>query len=70
MQSNNPVFRRAEGFNGRDAQGNTTYPGNGQTYTGYGDPSSWSTGSATATAGVQQGTNTPSRRRTRSPASG
>ena len=22
MQSNNPVFRRAEGFNGRNAQGN------------------------------------------------
>jgi uncharacterized YccA/Bax inhibitor family protein len=55
MQSSNPVFRRAEGFNGRNAEGNTTYPGNGQTYTGYGDPSSWSTGSATATAGGQQG---------------
>ena len=59
MESNNPVFRRAEGFSGRNAEGNTTYPGNGQTYTGYGDPSSWSTGSATATAGVQQGHDTP-----------
>ena len=55
MQSNNPVFRRAEGFNGRNAQGNTVYPGNGQTYTGYGEPSSWSTGSATATAGSEGG---------------
>jgi len=55
MQSNNPVFRRAEGFNGRNAQGNTVYPGNGQTYVGYGEPSSWSTGSATATAGSEEG---------------
>ena len=55
MQSNNPVFRRAEGFNGRNAQGNTVYPGNGQTYAGYGEPSSWSTGSATATAGSEEG---------------
>ena len=59
MQSSNPVFRRAEGFNGRNAEGNKTYPGNGQTYTGYGDPSSWSTGSATATAGVEQGYSQP-----------
>lgn len=58
MQSNNPVFRRAEGFSGRNAEGTTTtYPGNGQTYTGYGDPSSWSTGSATA--GVEQGYSQP-----------
>ena len=55
MQSNTPVFRRAEGFNGRNAQGNTVYPGNGQTYAGYGEPSSWSTGSATATAGSEEG---------------
>jgi uncharacterized YccA/Bax inhibitor family protein len=61
MESKNPVFRRAEGFSGRNAQGNATYPGNGQTYAGYGgDPSSWSTGSATATAGgMQQGYDTP-----------
>jgi uncharacterized YccA/Bax inhibitor family protein len=58
MQSNNPVFRRAEGFSGRNAEGTTTtYPGNGQTYTGYGDPSSWSTGSATA--GAEQGYSQP-----------
>ena len=36
MQSNNPVFARAEGFNGRDAQGNTAYPGS--------SPSTWGTG--------------------------
>ena len=47
MQSNNPVFRRSEAFNGQQANayGNQTYPGNGagyagygQTPTGYGDP--------------------------------
>ena len=60
MESKNPVFRRAEGFSGRNAQGNPTYPGNGQGYAGYGDPSSWSTGTATATAGgVQQGYDQP-----------
>jgi len=38
MQSNNPVFRRADGFNGRDtnAYGNQTYPGNGAGYDAYG----------------------------------
>jgi uncharacterized YccA/Bax inhibitor family protein len=36
MQSNNPVFRRSEEFN-RAGGGN-------QTYAGYGDPSTWSTG--------------------------
>ena len=31
MQSSNPVFSRAEGFNGRsNGSGNETYPGNGQ----------------------------------------
>jgi uncharacterized YccA/Bax inhibitor family protein len=45
MQSSNPIFARSEGFNGRDnASGNTTYPGNGQQQTGYGDPSQWGTG--------------------------
>jgi uncharacterized YccA/Bax inhibitor family protein len=51
MQSNNPVFRNAEGFNGKatqNAYGNQTYPGAGQTYPGYGapasDPSTWGTG--------------------------
>jgi uncharacterized YccA/Bax inhibitor family protein len=38
MQSNNPVFRRSEAFNGQSANvyGNQTYAGNGQTYGGYG----------------------------------
>ncbi|MER6938905.1 Bax inhibitor-1/YccA family protein [Nocardioides sp. NPDC127514] len=47
MQSNNPVFRRAEGFGqpSQNAYGNATYGGNGAAYTGYGqDPSQWSTG--------------------------
>ena len=50
MQSNNPVFRNSEGFNGKapqNAYGNTTYPGAGQSYPGYGapaDPSTWGTG--------------------------
>lgn len=46
MESKNPVFTRADGFNSRsNAYGNQTYPGNGQTYPGYGtDPSQWSTG--------------------------
>lgn len=43
MQSRNPVFTRADGFNARgNAYGNTTYPGNGQSYSGYGtSPSQW-----------------------------
>ncbi len=44
MQSSNPVFTRSEGFNGRNANGNQTYPGNGQTHAGYGSPSEWSVG--------------------------
>ena len=38
MQSNNPVFRRSESFNGAtsNAYGNQTYAGNGSTYPGYG----------------------------------
>jgi uncharacterized YccA/Bax inhibitor family protein len=37
MQSSNPVFRKAEGFNGRgDAYGNRTYAGNGISYPRYG----------------------------------
>jgi uncharacterized YccA/Bax inhibitor family protein len=42
MQSNNPVFRRSEAFNGQasgqgtNAYGNQTYPGNGATHQGYG----------------------------------
>ena len=37
MQSNNPVFRRSEAFNGQaNAYGNQTYPGNGAGYDAYG----------------------------------
>ena len=38
MQSNNPVFRRSDAFNGAstNAYGNQTYPGNGAAYQGYG----------------------------------
>jgi uncharacterized YccA/Bax inhibitor family protein len=38
MQSNNPVFRRSEAFNGTstNAYGNQTYPGSGAAYQGYG----------------------------------
>ena len=57
MQSNNPVFRNSDEFNGRNAYGNQTHSGNGAAYPGYGapasgtatDPSSWSTGSPTHT---------------------
>jgi uncharacterized YccA/Bax inhibitor family protein len=40
MQSNNPVFRRSEAFNGEstNAYGNQTYPGNGAGHQGYGQP--------------------------------
>ncbi len=45
MESRNPVFARAEGFSARsNAYGNQSYPGNGQTHGGYGDPSQWGTG--------------------------
>jgi len=43
MQSSNPVFRKAEGFNGQpasNAYGNQTYGGNGITYPAYGTPQS------------------------------
>lgn len=43
MQSSNPVFRRAEGFNGRastNAYGNQTYPASGMTYPAYGTQTS------------------------------
>ncbi len=38
MQSNNPVFRRSEAFNGRgtNAYGDQTYPANGAGHEGYG----------------------------------
>ena len=40
MQSNNPVFRSSEEFNGRaaNAYGNQTYGGSGGPYPGYGEP--------------------------------
>jgi uncharacterized YccA/Bax inhibitor family protein len=42
MESRNPIFARAEGFNARgNAQGTQTYPGGQQ----YADPSQWGTGS-------------------------
>ena len=45
MQSNNPVFRRSEAFNGQaNAYGNQTAAGNGSSYAGYGDPATWGTG--------------------------
>ncbi len=45
MQSNNPVFRRSEAFNGQaNAYGNQTAAGNGNSYAGYGDPATWGTG--------------------------
>lgn len=42
MQSRNPVFARAEGFNGRsNAYGNQTYAGNGQGYADFGQADTW-----------------------------
>jgi uncharacterized YccA/Bax inhibitor family protein len=54
MQSKNPIFTRAEGFNGR-ANGNQAYPGNGQQHPGYGDPSQWGTGTPGQVIQVDQG---------------
>ena len=48
MQSNNPVFRRSEEFS-RASGGN-------QTYAGYGDPSTWSTGQPGQPAQAGRGT--------------
>jgi uncharacterized YccA/Bax inhibitor family protein len=51
MQSNNPVFRNSDEFNGRatNAYGNQVYGGSGASYPGYGtstapDPSTWGVG--------------------------
>lgn len=53
MQSRNPVFARAEGFNGRaNAYGNQTYAGNGQAYAGYGQADAY--GMPTNYAAVDQ----------------
>jgi uncharacterized YccA/Bax inhibitor family protein len=52
MQSNNPVFRNSDEFNGRtNAHGNQVYGGSGTSYQGYGqtDPSTWSVGTPGST---------------------
>jgi len=51
MQSNNPVFRRSEGFQrgGANAYGDPTYSSNGSAHTGYADPAQWSVGTPGAT---------------------
>jgi uncharacterized YccA/Bax inhibitor family protein len=58
MQSNNPVFRNSDEFNGKatNAYGNQVYGGSGAPTQGYGqsDPSTWSTGSPTHT-GLDEG---------------
>jgi uncharacterized YccA/Bax inhibitor family protein len=64
MQSNNPVFRRSETFNGQaNAYGNQTYAGNGSPYAGYGDPSTWGTG-APGSPGTPPTHTVPARRMT------
>lgn len=56
MQSKNPIFTRAEGFNGRGSVNDTaSYPGNGQQYAGYGEPAQWGTGSPGQATQVDQG---------------
>jgi uncharacterized YccA/Bax inhibitor family protein len=56
MQSRNPIFARAEGFNGREnTYGNTTYPANGPQDTAYGDPSQWGTGTPGQVTQADQG---------------
>jgi len=52
MQSNNPVFRNSNEFNGKaNAYGNQVYDGSGTAHQGFGttDPSTWSTGTPTHT---------------------
>ncbi|MCW2758739.1 MAG: Bax inhibitor 1 like protein [Nocardioidaceae bacterium] len=51
FESKNPVFQRVDGFNGKSRGGTA--------YAGYGDPSSWSTGSAATVSGVQGGLQQP-----------
>ncbi len=55
MQSKNPIFTRAEGFNGRGSANTTTYPGTGSQYGSYSDPSQWGTGTPGQTTQVDQG---------------
>jgi uncharacterized YccA/Bax inhibitor family protein len=59
MQSNNPVFRNSDEFNGRaNAYGNQVYGGSGASYQGYGqtDPSTWSVGTPGAPGSTQAAT--------------
>jgi uncharacterized YccA/Bax inhibitor family protein len=53
MQSNNPVFRRSEAFNGAstNAYGNQTYPGNGASHQAYGQPPGYDQPGVTSTTG-------------------
>jgi uncharacterized YccA/Bax inhibitor family protein len=53
MQSNNPVFRRSEAFNGAstNAYGNQTYPGNGATHQAYGQAPGYDQPGTTSTTG-------------------
>ena len=56
MQSKNPAFSRAEGFNGRSST--ATYPGTSPSAgpsAGYGDPSQWGTGTPGSLTEVDQG---------------
>ncbi len=58
MQSSNPVFRRSEGFNGKDGAQNRAgstvgYPAYGSSGSGYDDPTAW--GSTTTPGQVDQG---------------
>jgi len=56
MQSKNPIFTRAEGYNGRAGNDTTSYPGGGRQYPGYGnDPSQWGTGAPGTVPQVDQG---------------
>lgn len=66
MQSRNPIFARASGFNGKaNAYGNQTYAGNGATHEGFGDPSTWGTGTPGAPdTGTSTGTSTDQGRMT------
>ena len=59
MQSNNPVFRNSDEFNGKasNAYGNQVYDGSGTGTQGYGttDPSTWSTGAPPTHTGAGTG---------------
>jgi uncharacterized YccA/Bax inhibitor family protein len=56
MQSSNPIFTRSEGFSGRgSANGRQAYPGGGQGYDAYGDPSRWGTATPGQVTQVDQG---------------